>query len=67
MNIYYYETRGGKNVILEYINSLPKNKRAASLIMFKDIEEHGLNAFDNLETRQIYKKIWEIKTAFSDR
>ena len=61
MNVHHYETSGGKDLILEYIDELPKNEKAEGLLILEILEEEGLTAFDVLNTRQLKGKLWEIK------
>ena len=61
MNIYDYTTSGGKNLITEYIDSLPISERTEILAIRQLINDMGINAFSLLTTRQLYKKLWEIK------
>ena len=61
MEIFDYKTAGGKNVIFEYINSLPKKERAEGIRIRRSIRHKGLAAFDELDTRQLKGKLWEIK------
>ncbi|MCR4436995.1 MAG: type II toxin-antitoxin system RelE/ParE family toxin [Clostridiales bacterium] len=61
MNIHHYETSGGKDLILEYIDKLPKNERAEGLTILKRLEDEGLEALNVLNTRQLRAKLWEIK------
>ena len=61
MEIYDYTTSGGKNLIMEYIEALPAPVKAEVLAARKLIFEQGMQAFSLLVTRQLYKKLWEIK------
>ena len=61
MNIYDYTTSGGKNLIMEYIDALPAALRAEVLATRQQIRAKGVDAFSLLVTRQLYKKLWEIK------
>lgn len=61
MNIFRFETEGGKDLILEFINKLPKKEKALAHIIQKKLGEDGLKALDTLTTRQLRKKLWEIK------
>ena len=61
MQIYDYSTSGGKNLILEYIKDLPDALKAEILDTRQLIREKGIDAFLLLTTRQLYKKLWEIK------
>ena len=61
MNIYRYETEGGKDLILEYITKLPKKQKAEAIAIQAKLQEEGIVALDTLNTRQLKKKLWEIK------
>lgn len=61
MNIYDYSTSGGKNLIMEYIESLSASSKAEILAVRQLIRDKGVDAFPLLVTRQLYKKLWEIK------
>ena len=61
MWIYNYTTSGGKNLIMEYIEKLPDALKAEVLDVRQLIREKGIEAFQRLVTRQLYKKLWEIK------
>ena len=61
MEIYDYSTSGGKNLILEYIKDLSDALKAEILDTRQLIREKGIDAFPLLATRQLYKKLWEIK------
>ena len=61
MQIYDYSTSGGKNLTLEYIKDLPDALKAEILDTRQLIREKGIDAFPLLATRQLYKKLWEIK------
>ena len=61
MCIYDYTTSGGKNLIMEYTEKLPDALKAEVLDVRQLIREKGIEAFQLLVTRQLYKKLWEIK------
>lgn len=61
MNIYYYHSKGGKNLILEGINALEIKDRAEAYYLLRFIEEYGIDALNTLNTRKIYQKIYELK------
>ena len=61
MDIYDYTTSGGKNLIREYIDTLPNALKVEILNVRQLIREKGMEAFTLLVTRQLYKKLWEIK------
>lgn len=61
MNVHHYETSGGKDLILKYIDELPKDERAEGLTILSKLEDEGLEALNVLNTRQLKAKLWEIK------
>jgi len=63
MNIHDYHTDGGKNVIKEYLSSLPFAERAYGYGIRHKIIKDGLKAFNGFDTRQLQGKLWEIKFA----
>ena len=65
MEILDYTTKGGKNLIVEYIESLPSSLRVIAYQIRKNIAEDGLLVFEVLNTRQLKGKLWKIK--FSDQ
>ena len=64
MKIHDYTAAGGKNLIKEYLSSLPVHERTHGYGIRHKIISEGISAFGGLDTRQLYKKLWEIK--FSD-
>lgn len=61
MDIYDYKTANGKNVILDYLGQLQDREKLKILELRKNIEVNGIYAFEDMNTRQLYTKIWEIK------
>ena len=61
MQIHDYYTSGGKNVIKEYLSSLPEEERIIGYGIRHKIVLKGVAAFDELNTRQLRGKLWEIK------
>jgi len=61
MEIHDYHTKGGKNLIKEYLSNLPINERTYGYGIRHKIIKYGINAFDGYETRQLQGKLWEIK------
>ncbi|MDW7670624.1 MAG: type II toxin-antitoxin system RelE/ParE family toxin [Bacillota bacterium] len=61
MNVWFYTTRGGKNVIKEFINHLPIYEKAEGMAIIEGLEENGIPYLDILNTRQLDRKLWEIK------
>lgn len=61
MEIYDYTTAGGKNLIIDYIESLPVETKVEILAARQLISDKGTEAFALLVTRQLFKKLWEIK------
>lgn len=66
MEIFDYYTKNGKNLIKEYLSSLPVPERTYGYGIRHKIICEGLKAFDGLDTRQLSGKLWEIKF-FSNR
>ena len=61
MEIIDYHTVGGKNVILDYIESLPVRQKVIALEIRKKIREEGILALNVLSTRHIRGKLYEIR------
>ena len=63
MRIHDYHTSGGKNVIKEYLSNLPEDERVIGYAIRHKIVLEGLNALEEINTRQLKGKLWEIKFA----
>ena len=63
MKILDYCTSGGKNLITDYIDSLPAKERLHLYEIRYSIRTIGLLAFKNLNIRQLRGKLWEIKVS----
>ena len=61
MTIHDYTTRGGKNVIKEYLSNLPAKEMKEGYKIRHEIMLHGTEAMMKLDTRQLRGKLWEIK------
>ncbi len=61
MQIHSYKTSGGKDLIIDFLENLPKKESAIGYYIIGQLEQHGIEVFDLLNTRQIEGKIWEIK------
>ena len=61
MDIYDYTTSGGKDLIMEYTDALPAEIKTEILAVRQLIADKGIEAFSLLVTRQLFKKLWEIK------
>jgi phage-related protein len=61
MKILDYCTEGGKNLIKEFLSSLPVPERTYGYGIRHKIIQDGQKAFDGLDTRQLSGKLWEIK------
>lgn len=61
MDIHDYTTAGGKNLIKEYISTRPMDERRAIYKIRHEIILNGLLAFQELNTRQLKGKLYEIK------
>ena len=63
MDIYDYTTRGGKNVITNYIDKLSAKERLEIYDIRQEIRKHGMDTFDKIDTRQLRGKLWEIRVS----
>ena len=61
MRIKTYITSGGKDLIIEYIEELPKYEMLQGFAILKRLKQYGKDALEGLDTRQIQGKLWEIK------
>jgi phage-related protein len=61
MELHDYTTSGGKNIIKEYISTRPMDERREIYKIRHDIILNGLSAFQELNTRQLRGKLYEIK------
>ena len=61
MNIHDYHTDGGKNLIKEYLSSLPVDERRIGYSIRHNLVKYGSQALEQLNTRQLQGKLWEIK------
>jgi len=61
MFIHDYHSIGGKNLIKEYLSSLPVAECTYGYGIRHKIIKDGMEAFKGLDTRQLYIKLWEIK------
>ena len=61
MNIYEWQTSGGKNEIEEYFKNTSIYEQAEYYKVKSEIETKGYQAFFHLNTRKLYDKLWEIK------
>lgn len=48
MDIYDYTTRGGKNVITNYIDKLSAKERLEIYDIRQEIRKHGMDAFEKI-------------------
>jgi len=61
MNVYTYTTKGGKDLIKEYLDNLPKSEEVEGYFILESLEKHGVAFLENINTRQLGNKLWEIK------
>jgi phage-related protein len=61
LRIHDYISKGGNDVIKEFLSALPDIERAVGYRIRHKIIENGLAAFKELNTRQLKGKLWEIK------
>jgi phage-related protein len=63
MQIYEWQTSGGKNEIEEYFSKTTQYEQAEYYKVKDSIETDGFEAFSRLNTRQLQGKLWEIKVS----
>jgi len=63
LEIYDYQTAGGKNLILSYISELSSQEQLEIYDIREEIRRNGIDAFEKLNTRQLRGKLWEIKAS----
>lgn len=56
MTLHHYESNSGKDLIMEYINSLTEDERVDALSVLKCMEN---GEFDKITTKRWEKKIWK--------
>lgn len=61
MNVFTYCTSGGKDLIREFLDSLTKRESAEGYFILQELENQGVDFLKNLNTRQLERKLWEIK------
>ena len=61
MRIHDYHTAAGKNLIKEYLQSLPKTEMYIGYRIRHMLGSRGINALAELDTRQLRGKLWEIR------
>jgi phage-related protein len=61
MEVYTFTTQGDKDLIYDYINNLPVIEQSKGHEIIKQIENDGIKALEFMDTRQLRKKLYEIK------
>ena len=61
LRIHDYHTAAGKDLIKEYLHSLPQSEMYIGYRIRHMIGSRGISALEELDTRQITGKLWEIK------
>ena len=61
MNVHTYHTKGGKDLIREYLDSLPLRESVEGYFIIESLEQKSIDFLENINTRQLEKKLWEIK------
>jgi len=61
LQIHDYHTAAGKNLIKEYLSTLPKKEMYIGYNIRHKIGSKGFTVLQELDTRQIRGKMWEIK------
>ena len=61
MKVYTYQTKGGKDLIRKFLDSLPNNESAEGYYIIEQLETKGIEFMRSISTRQLEGKLWEIK------
>lgn len=61
MQLHHYTTSGNKDLILDFIDRLPLEQRAAGLMVLEKLQNNWQEALFVLPTRQLREKLWEVK------
>ena len=61
MNIFTYVTKGDKDLIYDFINDLPNDQAKKGHEIIRKIQKDGIKALEFMDTRQLRKKLYEIK------
>ena len=61
MNLHDYKTSSGKNLIKEYLSSLPRVEMYTGYRIRHMLVKDGIEALAELDTRQLRGKLWEIR------
>ena len=61
MNVFTYSTQGSKDLIREYLDSLPKRESVEGYYIIENLEKEGISFLETINTRQLERKLWEIK------
>ncbi len=61
MNVHTYCSKGGKDLIREYLDRLPVNESAEGYFIIEQLGKQGADFLKVLNTRQLDNKLWEIK------
>ena len=61
MRIHDYHTAAGKNLVKEYLQALPQPEMYVENRVRHMLGSRGLSALEELDTRQLVGKLWEIK------
>lgn len=67
MNIHLWTTKGGKNLIYEYLDSIDTESSAEGYKILEELEEMGLKALEDLVIKQMRNKLYKIKFAYQER
>lgn len=57
MKLYYFQSRSGKNLILEYVDSLPNDERVDGYSVLKCLEEGKM---EQVRFKRWEKKVYEV-------
>ena len=61
IKVYDYRNSAGRNLILEYIDSLDNSTKELIYHSRDLISIYGINGLESLNCRKLYKKVYELK------
>jgi hypothetical protein len=67
LNVYTYKTVGGKDLIMEFIQSLDKPEKAEGLLILKKLKDGSSVELAKLKAEKFDGAIWEIKFKYHNR
>jgi phage-related protein len=61
LNVHFYRTIGGKNLIYDFLDSLSVSEKAEAYYILETLEGGSVNSLHKLDIKHFENKIWEIR------